>query len=359
MALPSANQFAALRRYAISIALLLLCPAPPAARQDKTDEFINAQLREQNIPGLALAIVKNGKVIKAEGYRYADLERKTPITPLTVLKIASVSKQFIATGIMVLVQDGKLSVADPVSKHITDVPAAWKGITIRHLLTHTAGLVREAPGVDISKFQPDIDVIRNAYDAPLLFAPGEKYQYSNVGYFILGEIIRRVSGHPWADYIDEKVFKPSGMISTFPTNTTVKIANRAIGYVDNDNPRRAPEWTALRPSGAFLSTVLDMAKWDAMLYTDTILTEATRREMWTPARLNDGDTSAYGYGWQLTTDRGRTQVYHGGGGPGARASFTRFLEDRLSIIVLINMDDVDIDTIVQGLAALYLTKRQP
>ena len=146
------------------------------------------------------------------------------------------------------------------------------------------------------------------------------------------------------------------MISTFPTNTTVKIANRAIGYVDNDNLRRAPEWTALRPSGAFLSTVLDMAKWDAMLYTDTILTEATRREMWTPVRLNDGTTSGYGYGWQLTTNRGRTKVYHGGGGPGARASFTRFLEDRLSIIVLINMDDVDVDTIVQGLAALYLPK---
>ena len=106
------------RRYAISIALLLLLPAPLAARQDKTDEFINAQLREQNIPGLALAIVKDGKVIKAAGYGYADLERKNSITPETVLKIASVSKQFIATGIMLLVQDGKLSVSDPVSKHI-------------------------------------------------------------------------------------------------------------------------------------------------------------------------------------------------------------------------------------------------
>ena len=179
------------RRYAISVALPLFLLAPLAARQDKTDEFITAQPREQNIPGLALAIVKNGKVIKAEGYGYADLERKIPIAPVTVLKIASVSKQFIATGIMLLVQDGKLSVSDPVSKHITDAPAAWKGITIRHLLTHTAGLVREAPGVDISRFQPDIDVIRNAYDAPLHFAAGEKYQYSNVGYFILGEIIRR------------------------------------------------------------------------------------------------------------------------------------------------------------------------
>jgi CubicO group peptidase (beta-lactamase class C family) len=343
-----------MRRYAISIALSLLLLTPLAARQDKTDEFIKAQLREQNIPGLALAVVKNGTVLKAEGYGYADLERKIPMASSTVLKIASVSKQFIATGIMLLVQDGKLSVNDAVRKHISDVPGAWNGITIKHLLTHTAGLVREAPGTDISKFQPDIDVIRKAYDAPLHFAPGEKYQYSNVGYFILGEIIRRTSGRPWADYIVEKVFTPSGMISTFPTNSTATIANRAIGYVDNDDPRRAPEWTALRPSGGFLSTVLDMAKWDAMLYTDTILTAASRREMWTPVRLNDGTTAAYGYGWQVTTNRGRTRVFHGGGGPGARASFTRFLEDKLSFIVLINTDDVDIDTIVQGLAASYL-----
>ena len=347
-----------MRRYAIATALLLLVAGPLAARQDKTDEFINAQLREQNIPGLALAIVKDGKVVKAQGYGYADLDRKVPVTPDTVLKIASVSKQFIATGIMLLVQRGKLSVGDPVSKHIGDAPAAWKGITIRHLLTHTAGLVREAPGVDISTLQPDIDVIRKAYAAPLHFAPGEKYQYSNVGYFILGEIIRRVSGRAWADYIEENVFKPSAMMSTFPTNTTVKIANRAIGYVDNDNPRRAPEWKALRPSGGFLSTVLDLAKWDAVLYTDQVLTEASRREMWTPVRLNDGTTSGYGYGWQLATNRRRTQVYHGGGGPGARTSFTRFLEDRLSIIVLINMDDVDVDTIVLGLAALYLPETQ-
>lgn len=341
-------------RYAISTAFLLLLLAPVAGQQGKTDEFVNAQLREQAIPGLALAIVEDGKVIKAAGYGYAELERKIPMTPDTVLKIASVSKQFIATGIMLLVQDRKLSVDDSVRKYIADAPAVWTGITIRHLLSHTAGLVREAPGADISKFQPDMDVIRKAYSAPLHFAPGEKYQYSNVGYFILGEIIRRVSGRPWADYIDEKVFKPTGMSSTFPTNTSVKIARRAVGYVDNDKPRRAPEWTALRPSGAFLSTVLDMAKWDAMLYTDQILTEATRREMWTPVRLNDGTPSGYGYGWQLTTNHGRTQVYHGGGGPGARASLTRFLEDRLSIIVLVNTDDVDIDTLVRGLAALYL-----
>ena len=224
-----------MRRWALPTALVLPLASSLAGGTDQTDEFINAQLRAQNIPGLTLAIVKDGKVIKAQGYGYADLENRVLMTANTVLKIASVSKQFIATGVMLLVQDGELSVTDPVAKHITDPPAAWRAITIRHLLTHTAALVREAPGgVDISKVQSDIDVIRKAYGAPLHFAPGEKYQYSNVGYFILGEIIRRGSGRPWADYIDQGVFKPSGMMSSFPTNSPVKIADRAVGYVDND-----------------------------------------------------------------------------------------------------------------------------
>ena len=325
-----------------------------SGQADKTDEFIAAQLRDQNIPGLALAVVKDGKVVKAGGYGYADLERKVPMTPDTVMKIASVSKQFIATGIMVLVQDGRLSVDDPVSKYADDTPPAWRPITIRHLLTHTAGLVREAPGFDASRAKPDAEVIRTAYPLPLRFAPGDKYEYSNVGYFILGEIIRRVSGRPWTEFLHDRVFTPSGMTKTFPTNTTAKVPSRAVGYVDNDKPRPAGEWVALRPSGAFLSTVLDMAKWDAVLYTDTVLTEASRRQMWTPVRLNDGKTHGYGFGWQTGSFRGHRLVHHSGGMPGARSSFARFPDDRLSIVVLMNLDDVDVETIVQGVAELYL-----
>jgi CubicO group peptidase (beta-lactamase class C family) len=198
-------------------------------------------------------------------------------------------------------------------------------------------------------------VIKSAYPLPLRFAPGEKHLYSNVGYFALAEVIRKVSGRPWTEYLNEKVFKPSGMTTTYPTNIKGSLPTRASAYVDNSKLREVDDnWPALRPSGAFLSTVLDMAKWDAMLYTDKILTESSRKQMWAPARLNDGTTYPYGFGWEVKSFRGRRLVHHGGGGPGVRAEFARFLDDRLTIIFLMNLDDVDKDSILYGIAALYL-----
>jgi D-alanyl-D-alanine carboxypeptidase len=341
-------------RRSIPLALVLFLAATGLAQADPTDDFIRAEMKRQNIPGLSLAIVKDGQIIKAAGYGLADRNLKIPATPDTVYKIASVSKQFIATGIMLLVQEGRLGIDDPISKHLEGTPAAWKDITIRHLLTHTSGIVREAPGFDPSKILSDAEVIRTAYPVPLRFAPGEKWEYGNVGYFALAEIIRKVAGRPWTEYLNEKVLKPSGMNTTFPTNTTARVPNRAVGYADNDKLLNADDWPALRPSGAFLSTVLDLAKWDAVLYTDKILSESSRRQMWTPVTLNDGTTSPYGFGWELQSPPGRNLVHHSGGMPGFRAMFARYLNDRVTVIVLMNLDDVDQRSIVQGIAELYL-----
>ena len=139
-------------RRSIPLALVLFLSVTAIARADPTDDFIRAEMKRQNIPGLSLAIVKDGQIIKAAGYGLADRTLKIPATPETVYKIASVSKQFIATGIMLLVQEGRLGVDDPISKYLDGTPAAWKDITIRHLLTHTSGIVRESPGFDPSKF---------------------------------------------------------------------------------------------------------------------------------------------------------------------------------------------------------------
>ena len=329
------------------------------AQPDATDEFIRGQMKQQRIPGLALAIAKEGRSIKSAGYGLANLASNAPVLPETVFKIASVSKPFIAAGVLVLAQDGRLRLDDPVSKHLDGTPPSWSAITIRHLLSHTSGLAREGPAFDPSKVQPDAQVIRSAFREPLRFAPGERYEYGNLNYFMLADIIRKVSGRPWPELIEERIFKPAGMLSTYPTNTSVKVPNLAVGYVDNDNPRPAPEWKALRPSGAFLSTVQDLLKWDASLDTDRILTAATRREMWTRATIRNGDSAPYGLGWFVSTVNGRTRVQHTGGMPGARSGFVRYLEDRLTIIVLMNLDDVDIDTILNGLAALHLSRGRP
>jgi D-alanyl-D-alanine carboxypeptidase len=343
----------------MSCVLALWFTAAVFAQADPTDAFIRAEMRKQNIPGLSLVVLKRGEVIKAEGYGVANITLKTPATTNTVYKIASVSKQFVASGIMRLVQEGRLGLGDPIGKHLEGAPAAWDGITIRHLLTHTAGLMREAPGFDPLKAQSDADVIKSAYAQPLRFAPGEKWEYSNLGYFALAEIIRKVAARPWTDYLAETIFKPSGMHSTYPTNTKERIPTLTLGYVDNDAPRDAPLWQALRPSGAFLSTVLDLAKWDAMLYTESVLSESTRRQMWTPVTLNDGKSYPYGFGWMIGNVGGHRVVHHSGGMPGARSSFARFVDEGLTFILLMNLDDVDIDSIVGGLAKLYLPPRAP
>ena len=348
-----------LRRSSACCVLLLVLATCLVAQADRTDEFITAELQRQRIPGLSLVVIKNGTIVKAGAYGVANIALKKPATPETVYKIASVSKQFVATGVMLLAQDGRLRVDDRIEKYLDGTPAAWEPITIRHLLTHTAGLVREAPGFSPSRIQSDADVVKSAYGVPLKFAPGEKWEYSNTGYFALAEIITRVAGKPWPDFLAERVFKPSGMNSTFPTNTRASVPNRATGYTDNDAPRPADDWLALRPSGAFLSTVLDMAKWDAMLDTDRILTASTRRDMWTPVALSNGTTHPYGFGWQIDAVNGHKRVHHSGGMTGFRTNFSRFLDDRLTIIVLMNLDDVDIDAIVHGLARIHLAASSP
>ena len=221
-------------RARIPIVVVLLLAASAAAHGDKTDDFIKAQMKRQNISGLSLVVVKDGQIIKSAGYGVADRKRKIPATPETVYKIASVSKQFIATGIMLLAQDGQVSVDDAVSRYLEGTPDSWKPITIRHLLTHTAGLVREAPGFDPRKVQSDADVIRTTYAMPPLYT-GEKYEYSNTGYFALAEIIRKVSGRPWSEYLADRVFKPAGMnTTTQPTRPRRSpTAPSAIGTTTN------------------------------------------------------------------------------------------------------------------------------
>jgi CubicO group peptidase (beta-lactamase class C family) len=338
---------------AIALSLVTSILAQPA----RVDDFIKAQMQAQNIPGLSLVVIKSGEIIKAGGYGVADVKRQIPARPDTVYKIASVSKQFIATGIMLLAQEGRLGIGDPISKYLDGTPPTWKDITIRHLLTHTSGLVREAPGFDPNKIQSDAEVIKSAYRLPLRFAPGEKWEYGNLAYFALAEIVRKVSGQPWTAFLDERIFKACGMTATYPTNAEESIPNRARGYVDNNRLLDAPEWPALRASGAFLSTALDLAKWDAALYTDKFLSDSTRREMWTPVTLNDGTLYPYGLGWFVGSLSGRRLVHHSGGMPGFRAAFARFVDDGLTIIVLMNLDDVDRDTIVNGIAAFYLPPR--
>lgn len=342
------------RRTTFFTPLLLLLVALVSVRADNVDDYVKAEMQKQRITGLSLAVIKDGKIIKAEGYGLANVELNVPARPETVYKIGSVSKQLIATGILLLFQEGKLSLDDNISKYLEGTPDTWKAITVRHLLTHTSGIVREAPGFDPLKLQNDADVIKTAYALPLRFAPGEKYEYCNVGYFILAEITRQLSGKSWSDYLDERVFKPLEMNATRTTNMTEVVPHRANGYDWREGKlQNANIYLALRPSGAFLSSVLDLANWDAALYTDRILKQAVRDQMWTPVKLNNGTSSPYGFGWELDSVGSHKRVHHGGTMPGFRAEFARFVDDKLSVIVLTNSGNANPGAIARGVAALF------
>jgi D-alanyl-D-alanine carboxypeptidase len=323
-------------RTPLTAALLVAVSLLQAARSDEIDDYVNAEMQTRHIPGVSLAVIKEGKVVKAQGYGLANVELNVPAGPETVYKIGSVSKQFIAAGIMLLVQDSKIKVDDKISTFLQGTPEAWKDITIRHLLTHTSGLSRDAPGFASLKVQSDADLIKTAYAQKLGFAPGEKWRYCNLGYFALAEIMRRVSGKPWGEFMRERVFVPLGMDSTRITTVRDIVSNRADGYYWRGHLENDEVMLAVRPSGAFLSSVLDLAKWDAALNGNTLLSQASLDEIWTPVTLNDGKQHPYGYGWELSPIAGHRVVRHGGTLTGFRSSYLRLVDDKVSIIVLAN-----------------------
>ncbi|HEX8636695.1 MAG TPA: serine hydrolase domain-containing protein, partial [Pyrinomonadaceae bacterium] len=274
------------------LSVLLFVSSVSAQTVDKVDEVVRTEMQKQHIPGVSVAVVKNGKIIKLKSYGLANVETNAPVTNETVFKIGSISKPIIAMGIMLLVEEGKISLDDKVSKYLEGTPETWKDITVRNLLSHTSGIVREAPGFDPAKIQADADVIKTAYPQPLNFAPGEKYEYCNVGYFSLAEIIRKVSGKSWSEFLTERIFKPLGMNSTRTTTFDEIILNRANGYsFSNNKLSNAEVYLALRPSGAFLSTISDLVKLEEALAGKSFLTPEIRKTMWTPFKLNSGKES--------------------------------------------------------------------
>jgi CubicO group peptidase (beta-lactamase class C family) len=217
-------------------------------------------------------------------------------------------------------------------------------------------VTREGPAFDPTKLQADSVVVRSAFDVPLEFPTGSKYQYCNVCYFALADVIARTSGKPWDVFLGERVFAPLGMTSTRTTTTTELVPNQARGYAWRNGRYVHPmEFVALRPSGAFLSTVLDLAQWDAALYGDRVLTKASRDAIATPVRLTDGTTFGYGFGWRLDSLAGHRRMHHGGTLPGFSAGIVRYPDDSLTVIVLTNADGVRADDLAFGVAEFYLT----
>lgn len=345
-------------------------PNPPATA--KVDAFVQAELTRQRIPGLALVVQQHGKVVYAKGYGVANLAQGLPATTEQRFQIGSISKQFTAAAVLLLVQDGKIGLDEKIGKYLVAMPPEWEAITVRHLLNHTSGMPRD---LDEALFA-DADS-HGPYSADQLLAlgrtikpateAGKVYAYSNIGYELMGLIIEKVTGAFFGNLIEERIFKPLGM-TTARILDYKDLSGNATGYFIQDNKlqempmsRVSPGMQSLFRTGArgIEMSATDLAKWDASLDTDKILSKASRDQMWAPSALVEKAptyTINYGLGWFLSDFNGHPKVYHTGSMASFRTDYLRFTNDKLTVIVLTNLgeNDANPETISRTIADMYV-----
>ena len=338
------------------------------AQSAKVDAAVEAQRKAQKIPGVSLAVCRDGKIVKASGYGLANVELDVPVTPETIFQTGSVGKQFTSMAVMMLVEEGRIGLEDHLTKYIPESPAAWKDVTIRQLLTHTSGIAdyggeEETMGKGVINFRKDYteeELVQAFAKMPMDFRPGEKWSYSNTGYVLLGIVIHRVSGRFYGDFLQERIFQPLGMKSTRIISEADIIPHRSSGYRLVKGELKNQEWVSptlnTTADGALYTNVLDLAKWDAALYTTRLVKQTSLDAIWTPVKLNDGKTCPYGFGWDLTPKNGHRAVSHDGAWQGFTMSISRYVEDRLTVIVMTNLDENNSrpEKIVEDVAAIYL-----
>jgi CubicO group peptidase (beta-lactamase class C family) len=336
----------------------LFFPKVSIAQQDSIDIFIANQIKQQGITGLSLGIIKNGKIIKAKGYGLANIEMNVPTSDKTMFKIGSISKQFVAVGIMKLVEDGKLKLTDPITRFIKNAPEKWKSITIHNVLNHTAGFPLEPPQWDGMKNLADSVYIKTSFTNSLLFQAGSRYEYSNFGYFILADIIRIISNMSFSEYMRKYIFEKCDLNAIRTTSLDSIVLNRADGYEKAARGviQNAPNYRGLRAAGAFLSDINDMLKWELIMQNNKLLTKKHWNMMWDKTIKTtltmDNEPMYYGYGWMINNINSKQFVHHGGSMPGFRSVYFRFLDEKSAVIVLTNSNDADAYGIAFGVSDL-------
>jgi len=344
----------------LNIALLLALVFVSAVKADEVDKLVRAVMQERNVPGVGVAVVKNGRIVKKQGYGLANVELDVPVTADTVFEIGSVSKQMTAAAIMLLVEDGKINLDEKISKYLSDTPDAWKNVSVRNLLTHTSGIksyTAIGAGFELSKHLKRAEFIKLLASYPLDFETGSRYSYSNSGYNLLGFIIEAASGKSYWDFMRERIFQTLGMTATFDRDPKYIVKNRATGYELENGLYigRDYDLTDLFAAGAIISTVGDLAKWDAAWRNDTLLKKESKAEAWKAFVLNDGKPNPYGFGWNVADFRAHRLISHSGSTAGFNAQISRFIDDDLSVIVLTNLGDAGFaGTIARGIAKIYI-----
>lgn len=331
-----------------STSLLLVSVLAATASADRLDDVVQKEMKAQGIPGLTIAVMRDGKLIKVKGYGFANLEHRVPAKPETVYQSGSVGKQFTATLVMMLVQEGRLSLDDSISKWFPEGGEAWKPVLVRHLLSHTSGLPDMPYGVmDMRKAYSEDDFVKLMVGQKPLKEPGTEWRYNNGGYVTLGVLIHRLTGKFYGDLLQEKIFRPLGMTTARIISEPDLVPNRAAGYEMTKDGLKNQGWVSpelnTTADGALYLTALDYAKWDAALRTERLLPRSALETMWTPVKLADGKTAqfgsgGYGFGWTIRNAPGHQFVEHGGAWQGFTTYIGRVVDKGYSVVVLTNLD---------------------
>ena len=348
-----------MKRFSLCIPLIFLLSIGCLAQnsiETKVDEYIRAEMKAQQIPGVALAVIKDGKTIIARGYGLANVEHQVPVKPETIFQSGSTGKQFTATAVMMLVEEGKLALDDNIIRHFPDAPPSWQNITVRHMLTHTSGMTDYPQDFDLRRDYTEDELYQRIKAIPLAFQPGEKWSYSNLAYVMLGILIHKVSGKFYGDFLQERIFKPLEMTTARIISESDIVPNRAAGYLIVNGQLKNQDWVSpslnTTADGALYLTIYDMAKWDAALYTEKLLKRSSLEQMWTPVKLNDGTTFPYGFGWGLGNVRDHRVIEHGGSWQGFKAQILRYVDDKLTIILFANQARANQTKLAHDIAAI-------
>lgn len=316
-------------------------------KSKEIDQYLQDEMKKRHIPGLAVGIYNNGRILTINSYGLADVQNESPVKQQTRFELASIGKQFTASAIMILVQEGKVNFEDEIHKYLPDAPTQWKGIKIRHLLTHTSGLPHMDHGfsgfrkgvVNRNGLNITADMAFRASKADSLTSkPGERFVYSDVGYFLLGLIMQKASGMSYSEFMQKRLFDPAGMVNTYLLDQVTIYPNEARGYTlrkpyELVNVRRVYDFEVPSHYGVH-SNIEDMAKWDAILNTEQILTNKSKEAMFSAVSLNNGKLYPYGFGWKTWRIADKAFLQHTGV---TGTEIIRAVYDSITVVVLTNL----------------------
>lgn len=341
-------------------------PAAPASDLTERVDKVFEKWNRTDSPGCALSVMKDGRIIYKHGYGMADLDHNVTITPSTVFHVASMSKQFTAASILLLAQQGKLSLDDDVRKYIPELPDFGSLITIRHLIHHTSGLRDQWNLLELAGWRYSLDLITDddvmsvlTTQKDLNFKPGEKHVYCNTGYTLLAIIVKRVSGMSFREFTTKNIFEPLGMTHTFFRDDHAMIVkNNAYGYESEDGGPFRLGLTNFDTAGAtsLHTTVEDLALWDENFYHPLVGGPSFREQMLQRGKLNNGEILDYAFGLAVGKYKGLPTVDHSGGDAGFRSDMTRFPEQHFSVAVLCNYAGTNPSSLARSVADIYLAQ---